>query len=261
MYAGLPPSRKSSRGGAKKSITSVSSRNHASCSVPAGMTTTSPRPQTRCSLPRRNSILPSSIHAICSFFARVVSNGASVDHSNDTGLFESLACSGTMGRSAFLWPALRDDPASLRGSNSAFIRRVLSRDERRENLCSMICRLASISNLERLPTGMDRAGGEERWPRKKCAKTVCGGADQTRDQRVLDLRTKQGRSTMTMRPDPTFHASPKLAMEAPPENFAYTLLLSPDFSKPDALAVIDVKPGSPTFSQIVHTVTMPPQGR
>jgi len=26
---------------------------------------------------------------------------------------------------------------------------------------------------------------------------------------------------MTMRPDPTFHASPKLAMEAPPENFAY----------------------------------------
>ena len=46
-------------------------------------------------------------------------------------------------------------------------------------------------------------------------------------------------------------------MEAPPENFAYTLLLSPDFSKPDALAVIDVKPGSPTFSQIVHTITMP----
>ena len=45
---------------------------------------------------------------------------------------------------------------------------------------------------------------------------------------------------MTMRPDPTFHASPKLAMEASPENFAYTLLLSPDFSKPDALAVIDV---------------------
>jgi selenium-binding protein 1 len=62
---------------------------------------------------------------------------------------------------------------------------------------------------------------------------------------------------MTMRPDPTFHASPKLAMEAPPESFAYTLLLSPDFSQPDALAVIDAKPGSPTFSQVVHTVTMP----
>src|SRR5262249_5767752 len=73
-------------------------------------------------------------------------------------------------------------------------------------------------------------------------------------------RSKQGRTSMTMRPDPTFHASPKLAMEAPPENFAYTLLLSPDFSKPDALAVIDTKPGSPTFSRIVHTVTMPYKG-
>ena len=63
---------------------------------------------------------------------------------------------------------------------------------------------------------------------------------------------------MTMRPDPTFHTSPKLAMEAPPENFA--VAPQPDFSKPDALAVIDVKPGSPTFSQIVHTVTMPYTG-
>ena len=49
-------------------------------------------------------------------------------------------------------------------------------------------------------------------------------------------------------------------MEAPPENFAYTVLLSPDFSKPDALAVIDVTPGSPTYSRVVHTVTMPNTG-
>ena len=49
-------------------------------------------------------------------------------------------------------------------------------------------------------------------------------------------------------------------MEAPPESFAYTLLLSPDFSKPDALAVIDVKHGSPTYSQVVHTVVMPNKG-
>ncbi len=47
----------------------------------------------------------------------------------------------------------------------------------------------------------------------------------------------------------------------PPEDFAYTLLLSPDASKPDALAVIDVKPGSPSYSQVVHTVTMPYTGR
>ena len=65
---------------------------------------------------------------------------------------------------------------------------------------------------------------------------------------------------MNIRPDPTFHASPKLAMEAPPESFAYAVLLSPDFSKPDALAVIDVNPSSQTYSQIVHTVTMPNKG-
>src|ERR1700741_877800 len=62
---------------------------------------------------------------------------------------------------------------------------------------------------------------------------------------------------MTIRPDPTFHASPKLAMEASQENFAYTLLLSPDFSKPDALAAVDVKPGSPTFGKVIDTLTMP----
>src|SRR6516162_4087458 len=72
--------------------------------------------------------------------------------------------------------------------------------------------------------------------------------------------TRAGGSTMTTRPDPTFHASPKLAMEAPPENFAYTLLLSPDFSRPDALAVIDVKPNSSSYSQIVHTVAIPNKG-
>ena len=65
---------------------------------------------------------------------------------------------------------------------------------------------------------------------------------------------------MNLRPDPTFYASPKLAMEAPPESFAYAVLLSPDFSKPDALAVIDVKPGSATYGKIVHTVTMPNKG-
>ena len=43
---------------------------------------------------------------------------------------------------------------------------------------------------------------------------------------------------MTIRPDPTFHATARLAMEAPPENHAYTLMLSPDFSRPDGLAVI-----------------------
>ncbi len=65
---------------------------------------------------------------------------------------------------------------------------------------------------------------------------------------------------MVQRPDPTFYASPKLASEAPPETFAYTLLLSPDFSKPDALAIVDVDPSSAQYGKIVHTVTMPNKG-
>ena len=65
---------------------------------------------------------------------------------------------------------------------------------------------------------------------------------------------------MTLRPDPTFHASAKLAMEAPVENYAYTLMLSPDFSDPDALAVVDVSPNSKDYAKIVHTVVMPNRG-
>lgn len=65
---------------------------------------------------------------------------------------------------------------------------------------------------------------------------------------------------MTIRPDPTFHATAKLAMEAPAENYAYTLMLSPDFSQPDGLAVVDVNPKSETYAKIVHTVMMPNKG-
>ena len=48
----------------------------------------------------------------------------------------------------------------------------------------------------------------------------------------------------SLRPDPTFHPSPRLAMEAPPERYGYTVLLSPDASRPDALAVVDLDAGS-----------------
>lgn len=65
---------------------------------------------------------------------------------------------------------------------------------------------------------------------------------------------------MTLRPDPTFHASPRLAMDAPQEAYCYTLLLSADPSKPDALAVVDLNPKSPTYSQVVHTLEMPFKG-
>lgn len=65
---------------------------------------------------------------------------------------------------------------------------------------------------------------------------------------------------MTLRPDPTFHASPKLAMEAPAEHYAYALMLCPDFSEPDALAVVDVNAKSDDYAKIVHTVVMPNKG-
>ena len=58
----------------------------------------------------------------------------------------------------------------------------------------------------------------------------------------------------SFRPDPTFYASPRLAMEAPAEKVGYTLLLSPDHSKPDALAVVELDPGSPEYGKVVHTV-------
>ncbi|MBU2534185.1 MAG: selenium-binding family protein [Alphaproteobacteria bacterium] len=65
---------------------------------------------------------------------------------------------------------------------------------------------------------------------------------------------------MTIRPDPTFYASAKLAMQAPTENFAFTLMLSPDFTQPDGLAVVDVNPASKTYGNVVHTVMMPNKG-
>ncbi|PLP98300.1 selenium-binding protein SBP56-related protein [Cupriavidus pauculus] len=65
---------------------------------------------------------------------------------------------------------------------------------------------------------------------------------------------------MNLRPDPTFYASPRLAMEAPAETHAYTLLLSPDGSQPDALAVIDVNPDSSRYGTVVHTVPMTGRG-
>ncbi|WP_404807447.1 selenium-binding protein SBP56-related protein [Loktanella gaetbuli] len=59
---------------------------------------------------------------------------------------------------------------------------------------------------------------------------------------------------MDLRPDPTFHAPPKLAMDAPPETLAFTLMLCPDGSQPGGLGVVDVDPTSDTYGQIVHQV-------
>ena len=49
-------------------------------------------------------------------------------------------------------------------------------------------------------------------------------------------------------------------MEAPPETLAFTLLLSPDGSKPDGLAVVDVNPASGGYGKIVNSIFMPNTG-
>ncbi len=65
---------------------------------------------------------------------------------------------------------------------------------------------------------------------------------------------------MNLRPDPTFHATPKLAMEAPVETLAFTLMLSPDGTRPDGLAVVDVDPTSDTYGKIVNSLFVPNLG-
>ena len=61
----------------------------------------------------------------------------------------------------------------------------------------------------------------------------------------------------TLHPDPTFHPSARLAMEAAPEEIAYTVLLSPDRTRPDALAVVDVDPQSATYGSVLYQLEMP----
>src|SRR5512134_474850 len=63
-----------------------------------------------------------------------------------------------------------------------------------------------------------------------------------------------------LRPDPTFYPSPTLAMEAPKEELAYVAIIDPTGSRPDAMGVVDLKPGSSTFGRMVSRVDMPSPG-
>jgi methanethiol oxidase len=64
----------------------------------------------------------------------------------------------------------------------------------------------------------------------------------------------------TLRPDPTFYPSAKQAAEAPAEELAYLAMLSPSGSSPDAIGVVDVRPGSKSFGQSVGQFDMPNKG-
>ena len=63
------------------------------------------------------------------------------------------------------------------------------------------------------------------------------------------------------RPGPTFYPSPRMAMEAPPEKFAYLALLNPRHKGKHAeLAVVDVDPSSSKYGRTVGKVEMPSAG-
>ncbi len=65
----------------------------------------------------------------------------------------------------------------------------------------------------------------------------------------------------SLRPDPTFYPSPKMAMEAPPEQIAYVGIVNPtNDGRPDALGVLDVNPESSTYAQVVGRMEFPHAG-
>ncbi len=67
----------------------------------------------------------------------------------------------------------------------------------------------------------------------------------------------------TWKPDPTFYPSPGSAIEGPPEDLAYVVTLntgSNGDAKPDALTVVDTRPGSSTYGTTVGRLDMPNVG-
>ncbi len=64
----------------------------------------------------------------------------------------------------------------------------------------------------------------------------------------------------TLKPDPTFYPSPRMAMKAPPETLAYVVAFDPEGKKPDAMTVVDTDPTSSNYAQIVGQTNMPHVG-
>jgi selenium-binding protein 1 len=71
---------------------------------------------------------------------------------------------------------------------------------------------------------------------------------------------KGGLTMAQWRPDPSFYPSPRHAAQAPPEELAYVVMLNPTRERPDALGVVDVKPGSASYGRLVGKADMPTPG-
>ncbi|MEM8948970.1 MAG: selenium-binding family protein [Pseudomonadota bacterium] len=64
----------------------------------------------------------------------------------------------------------------------------------------------------------------------------------------------------TLRPDPTFYPSPRMAMKAPAETLAYVVAFDPEGKIPDQMTVVDVDPKSSAYATIVGRTDMPNAG-
>ena len=64
----------------------------------------------------------------------------------------------------------------------------------------------------------------------------------------------------TLRPDPTFYPSPRMAMKAPAETLAYVVAFDPKGKIPDQMVVVDVDPKSKQYAKIVGKTDMPNAG-
>jgi methanethiol oxidase len=61
-------------------------------------------------------------------------------------------------------------------------------------------------------------------------------------------------------PDQSFYPSPKMAMQAAPEKLAYVAMLNPNPERSDALAVVDLDPGSNNYGKSIYQLDMPKTG-
>lgn len=61
-------------------------------------------------------------------------------------------------------------------------------------------------------------------------------------------------------PDPTFYPSPRDAASAPAERLAYVAAFDRQASRPDAIAVLDTDPASPTYGEVVGWTDLPYTG-
>ena len=65
----------------------------------------------------------------------------------------------------------------------------------------------------------------------------------------------------TWKPDPTFYPSARMAMQAAPEKLAYVAMLNVEQKpRPDALAIVDLDPASPSYARVVGRLDMPKSG-